>query len=117
MSKRKASVATPKDQPVKINAKYKCTPQNGHVHVNGTVTFTVAPSGGCMIFTVPANAFVNETNGSVQLAPGNGSGNTLTTNVPAGTTIAYCACAINQTCNPSGGRMHTGPNTIKVESQ
>ena len=109
----KAPVATPSNLPVTINANYDCVPKDGRVLAGGTVTFNVAPQGGCLIFTSPQDAFVGETNGSVTLNHGN---HTLTINVPAGTTIDYCACATTETCNPLGIKLGGG-NTIKVESQ
>lgn len=110
----KALDATPSNLPVTIDGNYDPVPQDGRVLAGGTVTFNVAPSGGCLIFTSPQNAFVGETNGSVELSHGNG--NILTVNVPAGTTIDYCACATNATCDPLGVKLGGG-NTIKVESQ
>lgn len=86
-------------------------PPNAKVNNHGQVTFHCAPANGCRVYTEPANAFVGEVGGYLQLVQGNNS-----FALASGTddsNIDYCVCDPNSSCKPTK-LPDTGPYTIQV---
>ena len=81
-------------------------PPEAAVDNQGQVTFHCSQQGGCRVYTSPADAFVNETNGYEQLNQGN---NTFT--LAAGVDdafIDYCVCGPTQSCTPTSPKATGG---------
>ena len=97
------------------NGEWDCHPPdsaNGaNVDNGGQVTFNCSQSGGCRVYTSPAVAFVNETNGYEQLSQGN---NPFTVAPGVNNSdIVYCVCGPTSTCTPTSP-MATGGYSIQV---
>jgi hypothetical protein len=107
---RKAPIAGAPRLNININANYNSNVSHGAVDNGGAVYFNCAPSGGALIYTSPADAFDNETNGYLTIPHGDSGPYT-----PNGDdfTIAYCCCAPGSSCTPQGP-MEGGGYTIKV---
>jgi hypothetical protein len=82
------------------------------VENKGQVTFH-APQGSCLVYTSPADAFVNEpANGCEPLQQGDNNIFTLAPGVND-TEVLYCVCGPSETCTPDKTK-DTGGYSIKV---
>jgi hypothetical protein len=106
----KTSKGPPNPPPITIDGSYHCDPPDQPIGNGEQVNFIVAPNNGCFVYTDPPQAFVGETSGHLVLKKGNQN---MYAAAVRDTTIYYCACPTNGTCDPHKA-IRPGGYTIKV---